>query len=112
MLQSSAKLSNFTFNIVASSDITFFTYTTALPGCVSSHCRTSGVSIKISVLSLKKASTHTREKLPPAFRLETGVKADQEGVIRGLLKDVFFCLDPVDVLEEKRTKTHPHVSQR
>lgn len=43
----------------------------------------------------------------PAFCLETGVESDQEGMIRGLLKNVLFCLDPVDVLEEKDTKTNP-----
>lgn len=42
--------------------------------------------------------------LSPAFCLETGVEAHQEGVIRCLLKDVLFCLDPVDVLEEEHTK--------
>lgn len=29
------------------------------------------------------------------------MKADEEGVIGGLLKHVLLCLDPVDVLEEK-----------
>lgn len=49
--------------------------------------------------------------LSPAFCLETGVEADQEGMIRGLLKDVLFRLDPVDVLEEKHTNTHPNVNE-
>lgn len=49
------------------------------------------------------------EEVSPAFCLKTRVKADQERMIRGLLKDVLFCLDPIDVLEEKRTKTHPNI---
>lgn len=40
--------------------------------------------------------------LSPAFCLETGVEADQEGMIRSLLKDVLFRLDPVYVLEQKQ----------
>lgn len=39
-----------------------------------------------------------REGVSPAFCLETRVKADQEGMIRRLLKDVLFCLDPINVL--------------
>lgn len=44
----------------------------------------------------------TRGATLPAFCLETGVEADQEGMIRCLLKDVLFRLDPVNVLEEKQ----------
>lgn len=39
--------------------------------------------------------------ISPAFCLETGMKADQEGMIRGLLKYMLFCLDPIDVLVKK-----------
>ena len=51
--------------------------------------------------------------LSPAFRLKTGVEADQEGMIRCLLENVLFCLDPVDVLKEKHTQRHTRgVNQR
>lgn len=50
--------------------------------------------------------------ISPAICLETGVEADQEWMIRGLLKDVLFCLDPIDVLEEKYTKTQRNVNLR
>lgn len=50
--------------------------------------------------------------LSPAFCLEAGVEANQEGMIRGLLKDVLFRLDPVDVLEEKHTQRHIQTSIR
>lgn len=54
--------------------------------------------------------THTAEMLSPAFCLKTGVEADQEGMIRGLLEYVLFCLDPINVLEDEQTqkKTHTH----
>lgn len=45
--------------------------------------------------------------LSPAFCLETGVEANQEGMIRGLLEYMLFCLDPINVLEEKYTKNTP-----
>lgn len=62
--------------------------------------------------ALKRPCDSHRGLFSPAFCLETGVQAHQEGMIRGLLKNVLFCLDPVDVLEEKHTKTHPNVNQR
>lgn len=36
--------------------------------------------------------------LSPAFRLKTGVQANQKRMIRGLFKYVLFCLDPVNIL--------------
>lgn len=50
--------------------------------------------------------------LSPAFCLKTGVEADQEGMIGGLLENMLFCLDPVNVLEKNSTKKHPGVNQR
>lgn len=41
----------------------------------------------------------------PALRLETGVEADQEGVVGRLLEDVLLRLDPVDVLEDEHSQT-------
>ncbi len=38
----------------------------------------------------------------PAFSLETRMEADQEGMIGSLLKHMFFCLDPVNVLYKKK----------
>lgn len=56
--------------------------------------------------------THTgeeKEMHSPAFCLKTGVEADQEGMIGGLLEYMLFCLDPINVLEEKHTNnTHTH----
>lgn len=62
--------------------------------------------------SRRNGVTHTREMLSPAFRLKTGVQADQEGMIRGLFKYVLFCLDPINVLEEEHTEIHRKVHQR
>lgn len=56
--------------------------------------------------------SHARETVSPAFCLKTGVQANQKGMIRGLLKYVLFCLDPINVLEEKQTEIHTKAYQR
>lgn len=56
--------------------------------------------------ALRLSVTHMKEILWPAFCLKTGVQSDQEGMIRGLFKYVLFCLDPINILEEKHTEIH------
>ena len=36
----------------------------------------------------------------PTRRLEAGMQPDEEGMIRGNLKHMLLCLDPIDILKK------------